>query len=160
MCSNSRDINKETRTMSTVSLLLTLLSLPILVSFLLILNIFHILHVKYARIRALYWKKERKVISLRDCKLKCFSSVILACPYIRPPRIGPSNFSFVFIYAQGVLTEFYSIYIYLYIYLYISISSYLFICVSIYLSLFIYLSVYIREKKTTLFVKYFSICFP
>ena len=58
-----------------VSLLLTLsLTLRILVSLFLTLNIFHILHgVKYAEIRALFWKKVRKVISLTDCKLKCFS---------------------------------------------------------------------------------------
>ena len=45
---------------STVSLLLTLsLTLCILVSLLLTLNISHILHdVKYAKIQALYWKKE------------------------------------------------------------------------------------------------------
>ena len=133
MCSNSRDINKETRTMSTVSLLLTLLSLPILVSFLLMSNIFHILHVKYARIRALYWKKERKVIRLRDCKLKCFSSVILAYLYI--------NLSFVFIYAQGVLTEFYGIYIYLYINIYLYLAIYLSAYLSIFLYIFIYLSI-------------------
>ena len=41
------------------------------------LNIYHILqNVKYAEVRALYWKKERKVISLTDCKSKCFSSRI------------------------------------------------------------------------------------
>ena len=133
MCSNSRDINKETRTMSTVSLLLTLLSLPILVSFLLISNIFNILHVKYARIQALYWKKERKVIRLRDCKLKCFSSVILAYLYV--------NLSFVFIYAQGVLTEFYSIYIYLYINMYLYLAIYLSVYLAIFLYIFIYLSI-------------------
>ena len=48
----------------------TYLLLRILVSLLLTLNIFYILHgVKNAEIRALYWKKERKV-SLTDCKLK------------------------------------------------------------------------------------------
>ena len=119
--------------MSTVSLLLTLLSLPILVSFSLILNIFHILHVKYARIRALYWKKERKVIRLRDCKLKCFSSVILAYLYV--------NLSFVFIYAQGVLTEFYGIYIYLYINIYLYLAIYLSAYLAIFLYIFIYLSI-------------------
>ena len=65
--------NKETGTTSTVSSLLTLsLTLRILVSLLLTLNILH--HVKYAKIRALYWKKERKVIRLTDLKLDCFSS--------------------------------------------------------------------------------------
>ena len=61
--------------MSTVSLFLTLLlTLRILLSLLLTLNMFHILHdVKNAEIRALYWKKERKV-SLTDCKWKRFSS--------------------------------------------------------------------------------------
>ena len=54
---------KEARTTSTVSLFLTLsLTLRILVPLLLTLNIFHILHdEKNAEIRALYWKKERKV---------------------------------------------------------------------------------------------------
>ena len=53
-----------------MSLLLTLsLTLCILVSLLLTLSIFHILHdVKYAKIRALYCKKERKIISLTDRK--------------------------------------------------------------------------------------------
>ena len=53
--------------MSTVSLFLTLLlTLRILVSLLLTLNIFQILgDVINAKIRALYWKKERKV-SLTD----------------------------------------------------------------------------------------------
>ena len=53
--------------MSTVSLFLTLLlTLRILVSLLVTLNIFQILgDVKNAKIRALYWKKERKV-SLTD----------------------------------------------------------------------------------------------
>ena len=52
----------------TVSLLLTLsLTLRIRVPLLLTLKIFHVLHdVKYAKIRALYWKNERKVISLTD----------------------------------------------------------------------------------------------
>ena len=50
------------------------LNLRILESLLLTLNLFHILHdVKNAKIRALYWKKERK-LSLTDWKLKCFSS--------------------------------------------------------------------------------------
>ena len=50
------------------------LNLRILESLLLTLNLFHILHdVKNAKIRALYWKKERK-LNLTDWKLKCFSS--------------------------------------------------------------------------------------
>ena len=50
------------------------LNLRILESLLLTLNLFHILHdMKNAKIRALYWKKERK-LSLTDWKLKCFSS--------------------------------------------------------------------------------------
>ena len=57
-----------------MSLFLTLslsLTLRILVSLLLLLNIFQILRdVKNVKIRALYWKKEKKV-SLRDRKLKC-----------------------------------------------------------------------------------------
>ena len=57
-----------------MSLFLTLslsLTVRILVSLLLTLNIFQILRdVKNVKIRALYWKKGRKV-SLRDCKLKC-----------------------------------------------------------------------------------------
>ena len=65
--------NKEIRTTSTVSSLLTLsLTLRILVSLWLTLNILD--HVKYAKIRALYWEKERKVIRLTDLKLECFSS--------------------------------------------------------------------------------------
>ena len=99
--------NKEARTTSTVSLFLSSsLTLCIQVSLLLTLNIFHILHdEKIAEIPALYWKKERKV-SLTDCKLKCFSSRIFKPP---PLNIGPSNLSFVCMYAQGVLTGFYSI---------------------------------------------------
>ena len=50
------------------------LNLRIQESLLLTLNLFHILHdVENAKIRALYWKKERK-LSLTDWKLKCFSS--------------------------------------------------------------------------------------
>ena len=69
--------NKEARTTSTVSVFLTLsFTLRILVFLLLTLNMFYILHdVENAEIRALYWKKERKV-SLTDCKLKYFSSRI------------------------------------------------------------------------------------
>ena len=69
---------KETRTTSTVSLLLTLsLLLRIRVPLLLTLNIFHFLHdVKYAKIPALHRKKERKVLSLIDCDLKCFTCQI------------------------------------------------------------------------------------
>ena len=54
--------NKETRTTSTVSLLLTLsLTLHVLVSLLLTLNIFLVLRsVKNAEIRALYWKKKKE----------------------------------------------------------------------------------------------------
>ena len=70
--------NEKARTTSTVSFFILALSLAlrIPVSLLLTLNIFHILDdVKNAEIRALYWKKERKV-SLTDYKLKCFSSRI------------------------------------------------------------------------------------
>ena len=70
--------NEKARTTSTVSFFILALSLAlrIPVSLLLTLNIFHILDdVKNAEIRALYWKKERKV-SLTDYKLKCFSSQI------------------------------------------------------------------------------------
>ena len=70
--------NEKARNTSTVSFFILALSLAlrIAVSLLLTLNIFHILDdVKNAEIRALYWKKERKV-SLTDYKLKCFSSQI------------------------------------------------------------------------------------
>ena len=69
--------NKEARTTLTLSVFLTLsFTLRILVFLLLTLNMFYILHdVENAEIRALYWKKERKV-SLTDCKLKYFSSRI------------------------------------------------------------------------------------
>ena len=70
--------NEKARNTSTVSFFILALSLAlrIAVSLLLTLNIFHILDdVKNAEIRALYWKKERKV-SLTDYKLKCFSSRI------------------------------------------------------------------------------------
>ena len=69
--------NKEARTTLTVSVFLTLsFTLRILVFLLLTLNMFYVLHdVENAEIRALYWKKERKV-SLTDCKLKYFSSRI------------------------------------------------------------------------------------
>ena len=43
--------------------------------------------VTNAEIRALYWKKERKV-SLTDCKWNSFSSRIYTPS---PPNIGPSN---------------------------------------------------------------------
>ena len=57
-----KDNNKEAKTTSAMSLVLTLsLTLNILVSLLLSLNIFQILHdVKNAEICALYRKKERK----------------------------------------------------------------------------------------------------
>ena len=60
--------NKEARATSTVSLFLALSSaLRILVSLLSVLNKFHILHnVKNAEIRALYWKKERKVLQIAN----------------------------------------------------------------------------------------------
>ena len=70
--------NEKARTMSTLLFFILALSLALRtpVSLLLTLNIFHILDdVKNAEIRALYWKKERKV-SLTDYKLKCFSSRI------------------------------------------------------------------------------------
>ena len=70
--------NEKARNTSTMSFFILALSLAlrIAVSLLLTLNIFHILDdVKNAEIRALYWKKERKV-SLTDYKLKCFSSQI------------------------------------------------------------------------------------
>ena len=69
--------NKEARTTLTVSVFLTLsFTLRILVFLLLTLNMFYILHdMENAEIRALYWKKERKV-SLADCKLKYISSRI------------------------------------------------------------------------------------
>ena len=69
--------NKEARTTSTLSVFLTLsFTLRILVFLLLTLNMFYILHdVENAEIRALYWKKERKVSSA-DCKLKYISSRI------------------------------------------------------------------------------------
>ena len=69
--------NKEARTTSTLSVFLTLsFTLRILVFLLLTLNMFYILHdMENAEIRALYWKKERKV-SLADCKLKYISSRI------------------------------------------------------------------------------------
>ena len=51
--------------------------------------------------------EERKVISLTDCKLKCFSSRIYPPP--SPPYIGPPNLRFVRIFAQGVLKRFYGI---------------------------------------------------
>ena len=73
-------------------MLLTLsLMLRILKSLLLTLNIFHIINdVKYAEIRALYWKKEKKVISLTDCKpplpTKDRTIKFVLRPYIRPRR--------------------------------------------------------------------------
>ena len=105
--------NKEARTTSTVSLLLILsLTLRILVPLFLTLNIFHILHdVKYAKIRTLYWEKEKKVISLTDCKVFFLSNISPPSPpYVSPSNIGQSNLSFVRMYDQGVLTEFYGIY--------------------------------------------------
>ena len=86
--------------MSMVSLLLTLsLTLRILVLLLLTLNIFHILlDMKYAKKRTFYWKKEIIVITLTNCKLKCFSfqisppppppAIFVLCPYIGPGRIN------------------------------------------------------------------------
>ena len=59
-------------------LFLTLsLTLLFFVPLMLTLNIFQIMHdMKYAKIQALHWEKERKVISLTDCKMKCFYSQI------------------------------------------------------------------------------------
>ena len=59
-------------------LFLTLsLTLLFFVPLMLTLNIFQIMHdMKYAKIQALHWEKERKVISLIDCKMKCFYSQI------------------------------------------------------------------------------------
>ena len=73
--------------MSTVSLFLTLLlTLRILVSLLLTLNIFQILgDVKNAKIRALYWKKERKV-SLTDANWSAFPPKYKLLVYM-PPRV-------------------------------------------------------------------------
>ena len=100
--------NKEATTTSTVSLFLTLLlTLRILVSLLLTLNIFHILHdVKNAEIRALYWKK-RKKSKFNRLQIEVFFLPNISPPYISPLNIGPSNLSFVRIYAQGVLKGFY-----------------------------------------------------
>ena len=96
-----------------VSLILTLsLTLHILASLLLTLNIFHILHdVKNVKIYALCWKKERKV-GLTGYR-SVFSPEYKTHLYISPPNIGPSNLSFVHIYAQGILTGFYGMYIYI-----------------------------------------------
>ena len=55
-------------------------------SLLLTLNIFYILDdVKNAEVRALYWKRERKV-SLTDCKLNCFSLEYKPLPLYRNPH--------------------------------------------------------------------------
>ena len=64
--------------------LILLLTLRILVSVVLTLNIFHILHdVKIAKIRALFWKKERKV-TLTDWQSE--ADFVL---YTLPPPPGP-----------------------------------------------------------------------
>ena len=76
MCSMLIMRKPELRQRCLFFILALSLALRIPVSLLLTLNIFHILDdVKNAEIRALYWKKERKV-SLTDYKLKCFSSRI------------------------------------------------------------------------------------
>ena len=69
------------------------------------LNIFYILpDVKYAKRRAFYWKKR-----LTGCKVNWFTSSLVYTPLPPPhPNIGPSNLSFICIYAQGILTKFYS----------------------------------------------------
>ena len=73
----------EATTTTTVSLFLTLsLTLRILVSLLLTSNVFHILHdVKNVEIRALYWKKKEKKLSLTDYKFANWSVV--------PPKYKP-----------------------------------------------------------------------
>ena len=53
----------------------------------------------------LYTEKKEKKVSLTDFKLKCFSFRV----HLHPANIGPSNLSFVRIYAQAVLTGFYGI---------------------------------------------------
>ena len=85
--------NKETRAMSTVSLLLTiLLTLGILVPLLLTLNLFYI----YTG------KKSNKFNRLQ---IEVFFVPNISPPVYKPsPNRGPSNLSFVRIYAQGVLT--------------------------------------------------------
>ena len=46
----------------------------------------HILFdVKYVEMQDLHLKKERKVISLTDCKLKCFSSQLQVPTLFLPP---------------------------------------------------------------------------
>ena len=66
----------------------------------------YILHnVKNAKVRALYRKKRKKKFNRLQIEVFFHPSI---CP---PPisNIGPSNLSFVRIYAQGVLTGFYGI---------------------------------------------------
>ena len=102
--------NKEARATSTLSLFLTLsLTLRILVSLLLTLNIFHILlNVKNAEY-VLY-----NGIHTLCCKRNRLQTEVFFIPNISPPlhshpNIGPSNFSFFLIYAQGVFTGFHVI---------------------------------------------------
>ena len=66
--------------------LILLLTLRILVSVVLTLNIFHILHdVKISKIRALFWKKERKV-TLTDWQSEAYF-VLYTIPHPPVPRI-------------------------------------------------------------------------
>ena len=102
--------NKETRTTSTVSLFLTLsLTLRILMSLLLTLNVFYIFHdLENVEKRALYWKKGKKrKFNRLQIEVPFLPSISLPPP--PPPNIGSLSFSFVRIYAQGVLTGFYRI---------------------------------------------------
>ena len=79
--------------MSTVSLLLTLLlTLAILVPLLLTLNTFYI-------------STGKKSNKFNRLQIEVFFVPNISPPvYEPPPNRGPSNFSFVRIYAQGVLT--------------------------------------------------------
>ena len=87
--------NREIRTMSMMSLLLTLvLTLCVLVSLLLTLNIFHILHsMKYAKIQILYWKKRKRSNKFNRFRLQVevffLPNMKYSLPHPPLPLIGP-----------------------------------------------------------------------
>ena len=81
-------------------------------------------------------------------------------PNLSPPNIGPymgpSNLSFIRVYAQDVLSSFYDTYIYIYIYIYI---IYIYIC-NIYIYIYIYIYTSRQSSKNMWFLNWWNTPFP